>query len=58
MIDVALNLAVFAALLLCIAGFSAWARKRVPCRSVPLKASVVPLPLVGIPLDPGPCAAT
>jgi hypothetical protein len=30
MIDSALNVAVFAALVLCIAGFGAWAHKRVP----------------------------
>jgi hypothetical protein len=30
MIDAVLNIAVFAALVLCIVGFSAWARKRVP----------------------------
>ena len=30
MIDAVLNVAVFAALVLCIVGFSAWARKRVP----------------------------
>jgi hypothetical protein len=29
MIDAALNVAVFAALVLCIVGFSAWAHKRV-----------------------------
>jgi hypothetical protein len=30
MIDAVLNVAVFAALVLCIVGFGAWARKRVP----------------------------
>jgi hypothetical protein len=30
MIDAVLNVTVFAALVLCIAGFSAWAHKRVP----------------------------
>ena len=30
MIDAVLNVAVFAALVLCVGGFSAWARKRVP----------------------------
>ena len=30
MIVAVLNVAVFAALVLCIVGFSAWARKRVP----------------------------
>ena len=30
MIDAVLNVAVFAALVLCIVGFSAWAHKRVP----------------------------
>jgi hypothetical protein len=30
MIDAVMNVAVFAALVLCIVGFSAWARKRVP----------------------------
>jgi hypothetical protein len=30
MIDAVLNIAVFAALVLCIVGFSAWARKRAP----------------------------
>jgi len=30
MIDAVLNVAVFAALALCIVGFSAWAHKRVP----------------------------
>jgi hypothetical protein len=30
MIDAVLNIAVFAALVLCIVGFGAWAHKRVP----------------------------
>jgi hypothetical protein len=30
MIDAVLNVALFAALVLCIVGFSAWARRRVP----------------------------
>ena len=30
MIDAVMNVAVFAALVLCIVGFGAWARKRVP----------------------------
>ena len=30
MIDAVFNVAVFAALVLCIVGFSAWAQKRVP----------------------------
>src|SRR5262249_33003110 len=30
MIDAVLNVAIFAALVLCIVGFGAWARKRVP----------------------------